>query len=233
MVEGSTLLIPQPSSSTLPTEERDKVGRVTERIRRMIIQDELPPGSAVRERHLAEQLQVSRTPMREALKILAAEGLVDLHPNRGAVVKAPTRSEVFDILQFLATVEGFAAELACKHITEHELGELWALHYEMLACLARGNKLGYFDHNQAIHRGIVEAARSDVLAQHHRMLNARVYRIRFVCNQRSAQWEGAVREHEEILNALQKRDHATASSLMRKHVFGAWERLASIADESL
>jgi DNA-binding GntR family transcriptional regulator len=208
--------------------ELDKVAKVTEQIRRMIIQDQLQPGSAIRERQLADKLGVSRTPMREALKVLAAEGLVDLHPNRGAVVAAPSKEEVFDILQLLAVVEGFAAELACERVTEAELGELWALHYEMLACHARGNKLGYFDCNQGVHLGIVRAARNQALAEHHRMLNARAYRIRFICNQRSDQWEGAVRDHEEILAALQRRDKKAASEAQRSHVFGAWERIAEI-----
>jgi DNA-binding GntR family transcriptional regulator len=208
--------------------ERDKVAMVTERIRRMILTDELPPGSAVRERALAERLQVSRTPTREALKILAAEGLVDLLPNRGASVNSPTKAEIFEILQFLAAVEGIAAEFACGNITDDEINELWALHYEMLACHARGNKMGYFDCNQAVHLGIVKAARNQALAEHHRMLNARAYRIRFICNQRSEQWEGAMREHEEILEALSRRDRTAASTVLRRHVFGAWERVAEV-----
>lgn len=212
-------------------EEGRKVARATEAIREMILRDELPPGSPIRERALAERLGISRTPMREALKVLAAEGLVELSPHRGATVAVLTRAEVFQILQVLSAVEGFAAELACETITEAEIAELWALHYEMLACRARGAKLGYFHHNQAIHLNIVKATRNDVLIEHHRILNARVYRMRYVCHQASESWDSAIREHEEILTLLERRDAAALAPLLRRHVFGAWRRLAEMLPE--
>lgn len=212
-------------------EDRQKVARATDVIREMILRDELPPGHPIRERALAERLGVSRTPMREALKVLAAEGLVELSPHRGASVAVLTRNEIFQILQVLSAVEGFAAELACQTITDAEVAELWALHYEMLACRARGARLGYFHNNQAIHRNIVKATRNDVLIEHHRILNARVYRVRFVCHQASASWDSAIREHEEILTLLEQRNAAEFAPLLRRHVFGAWERLAAMLPE--
>ena len=91
---------------TLP----DKVAGL---LRDMIVQDVLVPGQRIRERSLAEQLEVSRTPLREALKVLATEGLVELSPNRGALVAKPSPGEVHDMLQVLGVLEGLAGELAC------------------------------------------------------------------------------------------------------------------------
>ncbi len=216
-----------------PPESGDgaKVAHVKERIREMILTGELSPGHPIRERTLANRLGVSRTPMREALKLLAGENLVNLHPHRGATVAVLRRLEVFKIVQVLATLEGFAAELACAAITDTELAELWALHYEMLAFRARKDRLGYFHNNQAVHRGIVRAARNETLAEHHAILNARVYRLRFIAHQAAENWDNAVREHEEFLRVLEARNAARARALLTDHVFSIWTHLSTILDE--
>jgi DNA-binding GntR family transcriptional regulator len=208
-----------------------KVSHVKERIREMILKGELAPGHPIRERTLANRLGVSRTPMREALKLLAGESLVELHPHRGATVAVLRRSEVFEVVQVLAALEGLAAELACAAITDTEIAELWALHYEMLAFRARKDRLSYFHANQAIHLGIVRAARNLVLAEHHATLNARVYRLRFIAHQAAENWDNAVREHEAFLRVLEARDAARARPLLTAHVFSIWTRLNTILDE--
>ena len=111
--------------------------QVASRIRDMIIQDELVPGQRVRERALAERLNVSRTPLREAIKILAAEGLVENLPNKGARVADPNPSEVRDMLRVLGALEALAGELACAEASDDEIEEIKALHFEMLAAFSR------------------------------------------------------------------------------------------------
>ena len=212
---------PRPAAGSKPA-------AVAARIREMIIEDRLPPGAPIRERALAEQLHVSRTPLREALKILSAEGLVLLQPRRGATVAAPGDREVRELLQLLGVIEAFAAEQACQLATAEELKELRALHLEMLAAYTRGDRLSYFHRNQDIHRGIVRAARNDVVAEHYRMLNARVYRARYVCNLRTERWESAIREHEAILQALETRDAAAAAAILREHVLKAWDQMQAL-----
>ncbi|MBZ6078982.1 GntR family transcriptional regulator [Microvirga puerhi] len=223
----------EPINKDGPPESSDgaKVAHVKDRIREMILKGELDPGHPIRERTLANRLGVSRTPMREALKLLAGENLVELHPHRGAIVAILRRSEVFEIIQVLAALEGLAAELACTAITDKEMAELWALHYEMLAFRARKERLRYFQNNQAIHLGIVHAARNAVLAEHHAILNARVYRLRFIAHQATENWDNAVREHEEFLHVLEARDAARARPLLTAHVASIWTRLSTILDE--
>lgn len=208
-----------------------KVERVKKRLREMILKGELAPGHPIRERQLSDQLGVSRTPMREALKMLAGENLVDLHPHRGATVAVLSRREVFEIVQVLAALEGTAAELACETMTEADIRELWALHYEMLAYRARKDRLNYFDNNQAIHLGIVRATRNAVLIEHHRVLNARVYRLRFIAHQATQSWDTAVQQHEDIIRLLEARDAARAAPALRAHVFSVWTRLSGILAE--
>lgn len=208
-----------------------KVSHVKERIREMILTGELAPGYPIRERTLALQLGVSRTPMREALKLLAGENLVELNPHRGATVATLRPKEVFEVVQVLASLEGLAAELACASMTSAEMSELWALHYEMLASRARRDRLAYFHNNQAIHIGLVRAARNRVLSDYHAVLNARVYRLRFLAHQAAANWDNAVREHEEFLNALEARDATRARPMLVAHVSSIWTLLRDMLNE--
>lgn len=220
----------QPARPTCNTEGA-KVARVQSMIREMILTGELVPGHPIRERALAETLGVSRTPMREALKLLAAENLVELSPYRGATVARLSRAEAFEVVQLLSALEGFAAELGCASMTDEEIAELRALHYELMAYRARKDRLGYFQTNQDFHFALVRGARNSVLAEQHRALNARVYRLRFLAHQAQERWDSAVQEHETILQSLEARDGAAASRLLREHVFGIWTRLSNMMDE--
>ncbi|MCF3933248.1 GntR family transcriptional regulator [Acuticoccus sp. M5D2P5] len=199
--------------------------RVAALIREQILEDRLKPGMPVRERILAKALGVSRTPLREALKILSVEGLVDLTPRRGAVVAAPSPKEQRELLQLLGAIEGFAGTLACDAITEDAMKELRATHYEMLAAIMRGDRLTYFRHNQAIHRGIVEATGNGVLIAYHRQINLRLYRVRYVVNLRTERWESAIAEHEAILDALQAGDKPRIRTILEMHVLAAFDQM--------
>lgn len=231
MASNVSVLTPRTTAPAVTKPLGSKGSQVAERIREMIIQDELPQGAPIRERTLSERLNVSRTPLREALKILSAEGLVELHPNRGAVVAAPSSAEIRELLQLLGVLEAFAAELACEQITDEEIAELQALHFEMLAAYTRGDRLGYFRRNQDIHLGLVRASRNQTLIAHHKVLNARVYRARYICNLKTQRWESAIKEHEEILEALRRRDGEALAAILRRHVLQAWDKMQEILGE--
>jgi DNA-binding GntR family transcriptional regulator len=194
-------------------------------LRDMIVQNQLSPGERIRERDICKQLNVSRTPLREALLILAAEGLIDLIPNCGAVISAPSADEIADMLQVLGVLEAFAGERACSLITPEEINEIKALQYEMLAAFSRGDRLQYFKLNQRIHLAIVNAARSESLLSMHARLNARLYRIRYQSNLRNELWGSAIEEHNHIMDALEKRDASRLSELLRLHLKSTWEKV--------
>jgi len=204
--------------------------QIANRLRDMIIQNQLSPGTHIRERAICSQLNVSRTPLREALQVLASEGLVDLNPNRSAVIAKPSAEEIEDMLQNLGVLEGFAGERACQRIKNEELTEIKALHYEMLAAHSRGDRLEYFKMNQRIHLAIVSAARSETLKMLHNLLNARLYRIRYQSFLRNQAWESAIDEHAEILKALEHRDVSRMATLLQNHLKNTWKNIKLIFD---
>ncbi len=189
-----------------------------DRLRELIMHGELAPGTKLNERVLCQQLGISRTPLREALKYLASEGLVELLPNRGAIVAPLELGRLRQIFTVLEALEGLAGELACRNVSEEQLREIRALHFEMLAHHARHELDEYFRCNQEIHVRIVEASGNEPLAQIYRSLNANARRARYMANLSQERWDRAVEEHNEILDALTRRDAARLQRLLREHL---------------
>ncbi|MGH9552515.1 MAG: GntR family transcriptional regulator [Terriglobales bacterium] len=200
--------------------------QVAERIRDMIAEDLLHPGEKLNELKLAETLNVSRTPLREGIKLVASEGLVDLVPNRGAFVANPDPAKVEDMLTALGGIEATAAELACVAATGAAIAALRAIHERMLKAYERGDRLTYFKLNQQIHLGLAAASGNATLQRMHATLNARLYRVRFLTTspQRLSKerWKTAVEEHEWIITALEGRDAARLSQLLKRHLGSTW-----------
>lgn len=191
---------------------------VAVRLRQRIVEGQLAPGAKLNERELSELLNVSRTPLREAIKMLAAEGLVELLPNRGAVVAQMSAQDVADTFEVIAGLEGQSGELAAQRITEAELAEIRALHYEMMAAWTRRDLPTYYRLNAQIHLQINAAARNPVLAQTWRTVNARLQALRFRSNFDEAKWKRAVREHERMVELLAARDAAGLRALLVEHL---------------
>lgn len=192
--------------------------QVANRVRTMLVEGRIPPGAKLNERELCEQLRVSRTPLREAIKLLAAEGLLDLLPNRGAVAVKLGEADVCHAFELLAHLEGLSGELAAQRITDAELAEIRALHYEMMACFARSDLSGYYRINALIHAAINQAAANPVLTKTYREINARVQALRFRTNQDAARWKQAVKEHEQMIQALDARDAAALRDILVLHL---------------
>lgn len=193
------------------------------RLRTLIVSGTLTPGQRLSERVIAEQLEgISRTPLREAFKILAAEGLLTLEPNRGAVVTALSLAEVEAAIEVLIGLESMAAEPACERISDGELLAIDALHARMVAAHAAGDLMSYFEINQAIHQCMVDAARNPVLSRIYAAECARIRRYRYAGNQQAGRWRQAVQEHGEMLAALRDRAGPLLREMLRKHHKGGW-----------
>jgi DNA-binding GntR family transcriptional regulator len=188
------------------------------RLRQLIVEGQIAPGAKLNERALAEQLRVSRTPLREAIKTLAAEGLVELLPNRGAVATQLSAQDVADTFEVIAGLEGQSGELAAQRITDTELAEVRALHYEMLAAHTRRDLPTYYRLNARIHECINAAARNPVLTQTYRNVNARLQAVRFRSNFDERKWQRAVDEHETMVALLARRDAQALRSLLLQHL---------------
>ena len=208
---NDAILAAAPARTTLPHEVRDT-------LRILIIQGKLAPLARLNERELCERLGVSRTPLREATRMLAAEGLVDLLPNRGARVAAIDRESIRQTLQVMGALEALGAALACAVASDDAIAAIRALHKQMVADYKRGDLDAYFSRNQAIHLAMVAAGENAVLAANYRMLNDRVRRVRYMANLSKARWKAAVREHEEMLAALEARDSRKLQELVRDHL---------------
>ena len=192
--------------------------RAAARLRTMLVEGHIAPGAKLNERELAQALNLSRTPLREAIKMLATEGLVDLLPNRGAVAVKLTEADVKHSFELLAELEGLAGELAAQRIDDATRAELRAKHFEMLACHARRDLSGYYRLNALIHAGINAAAGNPVLASTYAKVNARVQSLRFRTNQNDSKWQRAMAEHGRMIDALDQRDGPALRAVLKLHL---------------
>lgn len=191
------------------------------RLRRMILEGDLAPGSRVPERDLCAELQISRTPLREALKVLASEGLVQLMPHRGATITKLSPQDLDHAFRVIEALEALAGELACERITDEEVAEIRALHEQMLVHYQNGTRPEYFRLNQAIHDHIVVAAANPILSEMHGNLSRRIQLARYMPNYSTARWRQAVKDHENMLKALEARDGERLARVLRHHL---WRR---------
>lgn len=193
-------------------------GQVAHSLRQMLVEGRIAPGAKLNERELCEMLQVSRTPLREAIKMLAAEGLVELLPNRGAIAVELTEADVLDTFEVMGGLEAMSGELAAQRITPADLAEIQAMHYEMMAAWTRRDLPAYYGLNAGIHRAINAAAGNAVLTSTYNQVNARLQALRFRSNQDEGKWKQAVMEHEQMVEALAARDGAAMRRILTRHV---------------
>lgn len=188
-------------------------------LRAMIDAGDLLPGARIPERELCTRFAVSRTPLRECLKVLAAEGLVQLLPNRGARVATLDDEHLAHLFEVIAALEAEGGRLACLRITDAGFAEIQGLHYTMHAHFLREDLPGYFARNQAIHEAIMRAAGNPVLQQAHASLAQRITRARYMSNRmRPDRWQAAMTEHEHILALLARREGPALGALLAQHL---------------
>jgi DNA-binding GntR family transcriptional regulator len=192
--------------------------QVTARLRDLVVEGQVAPGERLNERILCDRLAVSRTPLREAMKVLAAEGLLELLPNRGAIVARLSLAELEQTVEVMTALERLAAMLIPARLTAERLAELKAWHFEMLAHHARGNLPGYFKCNQAIHLGIMAATANPILERQYAQLNAQIRRYRYMANLSPARWDQSVAEHQAILHHLIARDGERLGQTLVEHL---------------
>ena len=191
---------------------------VADRLRDMIVDGTLPPGERIHEQSLCETFGISRTPLREALKVLANEGLVELRANRGARIATLTEGELAELFEALEGLEGHAAQLAAERASAGELAALRQLHDRMEREWRRGRRTAYAKLNNEIHRTIVALAKNGTILGVHDTLMTKLRRARYMALMSNARWDEAVREHRAILAALDARDGAGAGRLVAEHV---------------
>jgi len=217
---GTRLALPIPlvSTATNAVDRQTLPAAAANRLRNLITEGELPPGTRLNERELCERLGVSRTPLREAFRLLSAEGLVQIQPNRGAQVVALSAEDIQESFEVMSALEALSGELACRRITDEEVAEIKALTFEMLACHARKDMPTYYRLNHEIHNLINRAARNRLLSQVYATLNLRIQNLRFRSNFDQAKWDRAAREHAEMVELLAARDGPRLAAILRGHL---------------
>ena len=198
---------------------------VVTRLRDMVIEGLLQPGSRIHEGQLGEQLGVSRTPLREALKVLAMEGLVELVPGRGAMVRALTAKDVQDMLSVLSVLEQLAGTLTCQNSSYSVIRDVRQLHDEMMAFYRSGDRLQYFKKNQQIHSALISFTGNASLAMVHEILQSRMRRVRYIGDLNDDTWSRANTDHEEMIAALESRDGRRLAKALVDHLARTWDRV--------
>lgn len=192
--------------------------QIANKLRRRILQGEFVPGQTVKERDQAVLMNVSRTPMREGVRILAQEGLLILRPARSPIVANPSFDEICNVIEVLTTLEIQCGVLACKHATQEEIDQIIALNDEMQSKRATIDKIDLFDIDMAFHMAIAKASHNPVLAETHHAFIRRVWRARFLSVSHMGTNERGHEQHVQIAAALQARDAAEIRGLLELHL---------------
>ncbi|HTJ58480.1 MAG TPA: GntR family transcriptional regulator [Devosiaceae bacterium] len=192
----------------------------SEALREMIVSGEMEPGSKIREAELCERLGISRTPLREALKVMASEGLIQLVPRHGSFVAQITETEINELFPIMAALEALAGELACARMSNKEIAAFRELHRELFARFEAEDEREYLRINREIHRHFFTVAGNNALASMFEQMLVRTHLARFVARRTRAQWQRAVDEHRAILAAIEAREGKRLGDLLRIHLLG-------------
>lgn len=187
-------------------------------LRREILRGNLPPGAPIKERDNAERQGVSRTPMREAIRILAKEGLVQLRPLRSPIVADPSLDEIIDQIRVLHALELLSGELACEKASEAEIAAIGALKDRIERIYGEADTLDVFELDMQFHSAIVAASHNAALAETHGAYMARLWRARYLSARRRLSRDRVLRQHKAIHGALLARDVGAIKAEIGAHL---------------
>src|SRR5579864_537091 len=210
---------------SLPADTRKRISlrgtgmyaAIAERLREMILDGELAPGARIDEKALCELFDISRTPLREALKTLVTEGHVTHRQHMGFQVAPINKDEIAAIFEVLHGLEETAGRLAAQRIDDKQMKVLLERHRTMEAYHREGRRTAYYRANQKVHQHIVDVADNPVLSDLYASLMSKIHRARGAANADVLRWGESLGEHGEILDALSRRDGACLARLLREH----------------
>ena len=202
--------------------------QVAERLRARIYAHELPPGAWIDEQTLADEFGISRTPMREALKVLASEGLVILKPRRGCYVAEMSERDIDEIFPVLALLEGRVAEEATGRLASADFSRLETIHAELERHGAANDADRFFEANQAFHNALQQLAGNRWLSQ----LIDDTRKFLNLTRRDSLRLDGRISqslaEHRALMAALKARDASAAARQMHDHILSGRAALAKL-----
>jgi len=212
----------------LPRLERKSLAeRVADELRDLVLLEKLEPGANIPERETAEALGVSRTPLRESLRILAAEGLVDIEPNRPPKVADPTIAELGSLLEVQGALEALAGELACRHAKDGEIERITDVEATMQSTSDHSDPLEFFQLDMTFHSLIVAASGNEPLVRTHQHYNSRLWRARFISSRQRVNRPGTLEQHTLIVQALKNRDGEACAQALKNHLVAGYLNIES------
>lgn len=187
-------------------------------IREAIIAGELKPGERLMEVQLAEKMGVSRTPVREAIRKLELEGLVDMVPRKGAHVAELSIKDIMDVLEVRSSLDGLASSLSAERITEEEIKELKHIYGQFVNYVEKENLQGSIKKDVEFHDVIYRSSRNEKLIQIANNLREQVHRFRIIYLKGYSSPKEIIKEHQDIIDAISSRDTLTAQKLAEDHI---------------
>ncbi len=201
---------------------------VTARLRQMIRAGNLVRGQKIDEKRLSDIMGVSRTPIREALRVLHSEGLVDLIPHKGAYVAQPSIDEIRDLFEVMGVLEGTCARLAASRMNKEYLKKLQTLQRKLERHFQNKDHEAYLETNHLLHVLIQESSGNKVLNDILNGLRQKILLYRHRQLHHKDRFEKSMQEHLLIMEAMQKGDPALAEDVMRKHLSNQCEALVDL-----
>jgi DNA-binding GntR family transcriptional regulator len=190
-------------------------------LRDLILDGELAPGSRLPEPELCERFGTSRTPLREAFKMLASEGLVELQTFRGAFVAMISEKETREVAFMLSTLEQAAAKTIVKSASDQDLADFAKVHKAMIAAAARGDISSYRKLNEAIHASFVTLTGNSVMIDSYNRIKNRLTPTRHIRTRTAEDLQLAITDHEAMMAALAARDGRRLASIIGQHYTAA------------
>jgi DNA-binding GntR family transcriptional regulator len=204
---------------------------VAGRIREMIRKGALVRGQRIIEAELCEQMGVSRTPLREALRVLESEGLVELFPHKGVHIRQPSMNEIQEMFEVMGVLEGTCARMTAQKITAAGWRKIQRLHRKLETHYAAGDREKYIAANNVFHALIQELAGNRVLDDIVHRLREKVALYRHQQIYEHRRFDESIREHREILEALRRRDSDAAETCMKRHLDRQCKALIHLYDQ--
>lgn len=192
--------------------------QVTKKIEDDIVFGNLPPGTKLDEQELCDRYNVSRTPVREALKLLAADGLVEIRPRRGAIVPKIEPLVLCEMFEVMAELEGMCGRLAARRIQAQEKENLIKLHHNCKQYVLAEDSESYYEENKNFHFAIYHASHNSFLIEQASSLHKRLHPYRRLQLRVHNRMPQSYAEHEALLQAILDGDDILAEQLLKAHV---------------
>lgn len=205
---------------------------IFEALRKAIVTGDIKPGERLMEVSLAEQMGVSRTPVREAIRRLEAEGLVTMIPRKGTYVSELSVKDIMDVLEVRTVLDKLATDLAAKRIQPFQLKSLESVHKSYIACVEKEHMEGAVKKDVEFHDIIYAASGNPRLIAVATSLREHVYRFRVIYMRDNLVAENVLNEHQEILDALRSAQNDEASGLAEEHIRNQMESIIKSVTEN-